>query len=46
MGLIKIMGGIFLLLLGFLMGFVYGTELGRIVWDAIFEFIKGRFSGG
>lgn len=39
----KLATGIFLLVIGFLMGFVYGTELGRVVWEATWELIKSKF---
>jgi len=41
----KAISGTIGLVVGFLMGVFYGSELGRIMWDALIEFIKGRISG-
>ena len=42
----KIIGGVSLIVLGFLFGFIYGTELGHLMLVTIKDFIMSKFSGG
>ena len=33
-----------MLIVGFLMGFAFGTEMGRLILEAIFDALKVRFT--